>query len=481
MNLTPEQLAIVEAARDTTDNLLVSALAGAAKTTTLVEIAKALPKVDILCLAFNKRIATEMQDRLPGNCTAKTLNSLGHSAWADTIGRRLKVDAGKNYKILRELIELLDPDERGLAFASFTDILQAIAAGKTCGWVPEVKRYEKAKRLMGDDDFHAWLDVEPTDLEWGLIREASIRSLDLAHQGEVDFDDQILCPTVFTAFFPRYPLVMVDEAQDLSALNHAMLRKIAKKRLIAVGDECQSIYGFRGAHEDSMQLLKCEFNMRELILSVSFRCPQNIVREAQWRAPHMRWPEWADEGEVTSLSSWNVEDIPDDATILCRNNAPLFAMAIKLLRHGRYPQLIGSDIGKSLIKLLKKLGRPDMPQAAVLEAIAAWQAGREKKSRNIGSVRDQAECMRIFARQARNLGDTIAYAESLLKQHGPVQLMTIHKSKGLEFNHVYLLDRELIRVAEHQQERNLLYVGQTRAKQTLTYITSGGFIDAEEH
>lgn len=70
MTPTPEQVAIVEAAKQTNDNLLVSALAGAAKTSTLVLIAKALQKHPILCLAFNKRIATEMQERLPGNCTA---------------------------------------------------------------------------------------------------------------------------------------------------------------------------------------------------------------------------------------------------------------------------------------------------------------------------------------------------------------------------------------------------------------------------
>ena len=67
----------------------IKALAGAAKTSTLVLIAKALPNVRMLCLAFNKKIATEMEARLPSNCTAMTLNSLGHRTWAECSGRRL--------------------------------------------------------------------------------------------------------------------------------------------------------------------------------------------------------------------------------------------------------------------------------------------------------------------------------------------------------------------------------------------------------
>ena len=64
---TPEQQAIIDAACGTSDNILVNALAGAAKTTTLEMICKALPVQPILSLAFNKRIAQEMEKRLPGH------------------------------------------------------------------------------------------------------------------------------------------------------------------------------------------------------------------------------------------------------------------------------------------------------------------------------------------------------------------------------------------------------------------------------
>ena len=472
---TPEQAAIVAAATSSEDNLLVAALAGAAKTSTLILVAEALPKTATLCLAFNKRIAKEMEARLPGHCVSATLNSVGHRAWGQAIGRRLIIDPRKNFAILKSLVDELSGDDKEAAYEDFSETLHAIAWAKTCGYVPDGK-YPQAKRLMGDEDFFADLEVRPTELQEDLIRKAVLESIKQSFAGTLDFDDQIFMSTLFPVSFPQFPLVMIDEAQDLSELNHAMLRKLARKRLIAVGDACQSIYAFRGAHESSMDLLRSAFSMRELTLSVSFRCPQAVVREAQWRAPHMRWPDWAAEGRVETWTEWDAGRLAPGTTILCRNNAPLFSMAIRLLKNGRYPELVGNDIGKNLLKWMRKFGPASLPHRGVLQAIDAWQAERERKAKDKGKVRDQAECMRIVARQGKDLGEALAYMDYLLGVVGPVKLMTIHKSKGLEFPTVILLDRHLIRDEHSQQEKNLLYVAQTRAKEALIYASSDGFM-----
>jgi superfamily I DNA/RNA helicase len=245
--------------------------------------------------------------------------------------------------------------------------------------------------------------------------------------------------------------------------------------LIAVGDECQSIYGFRGAHGQAMAEGQARFNMTPLVLSISFRCPQSIVHEARWRAPHMQWPEWAKEGSVTKLGNWGPQDLPNTATILCRNNAPIFSMAINLLKAGRFPQVVGAnDIGTNLIKVLKKLGPPGMKQEMVLAAIRDWQKEKLKKARNERKVQDQADCLVIFAEQGPTLGDALVYAEHLMTAKGPILLMTGHKAKGLEFDDVFILDRHLVRM-EEEQDRNLMYVMQTRSKSSLTYVTSDGW------
>lgn len=473
---TPEQQAIIDEAVSTTDNLMVSALAGAAKTSTLVMVAQALSKTRILCLAFNKRIAVEMQERLPSNCTSLTLNSLGHRTWAESTGLRLILDDKKVFTILSDLVKKLPGREKDEAFESFSETLKAIEFGKSCGYIP-TGQFLNGKRLMDDNEFFAHLEEEPTSLQERLIREVSIASIAEAQKGRIDFNDQIFMPTLFPAMFDHYPLVMVDEAQDLSALNHATLRKLAKKRLIAVGDECQAIYGFRGAHEDSMPKLGEDFKMKKLILSVSFRCPRSVVREAQWRAPHMQFPEWAVEGEVKRMNEWDKDTIPQSAAIICRNNAPLFGMAIKLLKNGRYPQIIGNDIGKYLVKVMDKFSKDKrLPQDEVLAKINEWEALKVKKARTPTKVYDQSACLRIFAVQGETLGDAIAYAQHIFASQGPIQMMTGHKAKGLEFDTVFFLDEHLIRHDEGQ-ERNLRYVIQTRAKKELIYVNSEGFHD----
>jgi hypothetical protein len=413
---TPEQMKIVSAARDTQDNLLISALAGAAKTSTLVLIAKALPGVPTLCLSFNKKIAVEMQERLPSNCEAMTLNSLGHRAWQKAVSKRLILNDKKTYQIVKELIEKeYDEETKTALYEVMSNLIRSIDGGKTAGYIPDgYKAQLKPKGLIGDDEFFNWLDEEPRAAEWNLIVAATKRSLDQAFDGVIDYNDQILMPTCFPlGMFPSYPLVLVDEAQDLSALNHAMLRKLVRKRVIAVGDECQSIYGFRGAHEDSMELLAKTFSMRRLILSTSFRCPVSIVEAARWRAPHMQYPAWAIPGSVSYLGEWDREVLPHESTILCRNNAPLFSMAIKLLKAGRYPELVGNDLAKSLIKTMEKLGPANTKQEEALSLLSRWADKKRKTYRDKSKVDDLEECLSVFIVENPTLGDAIAYAKHI--------------------------------------------------------------------
>lgn len=476
-NPTPEQEALVAAARDTSDNLLVNALAGAAKTSSLVLMAEALKREMILCLAFNKKISVEMEARLPGNCSSMTLNSLGHRAWAEYLSVRLRLDTGKGYRILKEEVEKLKGNDKEEAYEDFAETLKMIQQGKRSGYVPDGKF--KYPGLCGDDDFFIQLDTESSHLQEHLIRKVSAQGIREAEGGIIDFDDQIMMPALWPCTFQQFPVVMVDEAQDLSPLNHRTLQKLVNRRLIAVGDPCQAIYGFRGADEDSMSNMRQMFSMHEMTLSISFRCPRSVVREAQWRAPHMRWPDWAEEGSVRHLERWNSDTIPKDAAIICRNNAPLYTLAITMLKNGRYCKIVGNDVGKGLIKVMQKLGDKSLNRDEALAKVEAWQTRELTRARNKDLVYDKADCMRIFIKEAETLGGAITYADHIMAQEGTTQLMTGHKSKGLEFDDVFILDAKLLHA--EGQDRNLLYVMQTRAKKNLTYITSESFEDEKEH
>ncbi len=321
---------------------------------------------------------------------------------------------------------------------------------------------------------------------FAALRSCMNRSILLAFEGTIDFDDQIFMPTLFPAKFPAYPLTLVDEAQDLSGINHRFLKKLVKeRRLIAVGDPCQAIYGFRGAYADSMDRLQQEFDMRELQLSISFRCPRAVCQEAQWRAPHMRSPEWAKEGAIVDKSKlWSVDDLPSDAVIICRNNAPIYNMAITLLLEGRYPEIIGNDIGKTIIKAMKSLGPDDLSGEDLMKAMESFELKKVSKAREHAKdkARDFCRCMYIFLQKRDTLAEAVKYAEYIMTATGPIKMMTGHKSKGLEFPHVFILDRELLRIHSDDrdnQDKNLLYVMQTRAQDVLTYISTKGFVANE--
>ena len=474
---TPEQEAIIEAAQETNDNLAVIARAGAAKTSTLVMIAEALPATQILCLAFNKKIAEEMAARLPVNCESKTLHGLGYKAWWQFIRKNCKVNDRKVYSLLRAAIDKLDPDDKTEAFELMAETLDIIKASKNVGWLPQSFKGHW-KPLITDDDFFDGLPMEPTGLQISLVAAVAKASFQAALEGEIDFDDMIFCPAICSVQWPRFPLTLVDEAQDLSPINHHILKKLVKtNRIIAVGDPCQAIYGFRGALADSMDQLIEKFDMKTLKLTISFRCARAITENARWLAADMRSPEWAEEGAVLRPVTWAPDDLQLGDAIICRNNAPLFSIAIKMIEVGLLPEIAGRDLAGPLKKIMQKLGKPLLPKLGAIHALEEWKDKELKRAKDgaKGSVMDKYSCILIMLEKTKTLGDAIAYLEHLLARDGRIHLMTGHKSKGLEYDNVFFLDQFLCRI-KHEQDANIKYVIETRAKKKLTYVTSDSFV-----
>lgn len=481
---TPEQQLIYDAARDTNENLIIQALAGAAKTSTLVGIAKRLYGRPILSVAFNKRIADEMTARLPGHCVAKTLNSIGHTAWGQHIGKRLIIEKSKTADIIRGLH--LSPSEQELLREVFSDVVNLVAKAKLHGYVPE-GRYDEALHLIDRENLQDVLsDLEYDPFAWALLDDILAQSIKLSYAGTVDFDDQLYMSTLFGAALPRFSLTMIDEAQDLSPLNHQMIAHlVGNRRIIAVGDHFQSIYGFRGAVADGMSMMKHRFKMREFTLSISFRCPKEVIKLARKRAPLMKWSDTAAEGKVSDFTSsdpsvkyqWGPNIFPRSCAIICRNNAPIFSLGLKLLRAGRAVTVRGMDVSKRLTKILRELGDLAMPREELLEHLARWRTVKLAEGKlSEESIEDRYACLRVFAETTTNLGEAIAHAERLFSSEGPIELLSGHKSKGLEWSSVFHLDPWRIpspfskQGEALEQELNLEYVITTRTKSELTLI-----------
>ncbi len=480
---TEEQQAIVDFVLTEKQNLLGDALAGAAKTSTLELLCEKMPIQPVLSIAFNKRIADEMSKRLPGHVKASTINALGHRVWSEATGRRLTLDVKKNSTMFRAVLDNMPKSIKYELSDSFDEVMKIVRTAKVQGYIP-AGVYPNAKRIITAEEFYGALEEIPTPEQVKCAEEVLVKSINAAYNGTIDFDDQIYMPTLFGGTFPKFPVVMGDETQDWSRLNHEMLAKLlgSTSRFIGVGDPNQSIYMFRGAMSSSMKELENRFHCHRMGLSISFRCPKSVIRKAHSRVPHMKWPEWAEEGEVNEAGEWDIDKVSNGATIICRNNAPLFKATLDLLKNGRGAKLIGAEIGPGLVKIMKKFGPESLTQAEVYDKIDKWEIDALKRSRAPGNVADKRECLEVFASAGPNLGAAIAYAEHVLfKSDGTITLLSGHKSKGHEWDNVYHLDPWRIPskwaspgTEEFEQELNCRYVIETRAKKTLNLISMKG-------
>ena len=465
MTNTDEQDAILAAAKASSNNLMISALAGTGKTSTLELLERAVPRGPILYLVFNRKNADEASKRMLSTTTVRTFNSMGHRIWST--GRNLRVEAKKCNLILRDIIDNAPKDYRDTLWGVYHEVLSGVGLAKALGYIPG-DLYPNAKRLISRSQFHHSLDEIPDDLTADLIDTVLQRSIKQSYEGLIDYNDQIYMPALFGGAYPQFPLVLVDEYQDLSPVNHALLKKLVRGRLIGVGDPWQNIYGFRGAKQGGIEEASEAYNCEALPLSISFRCPSRIVQNVHWHVPHFRW--FTEGGIVDRPTRMEVNDIDDAATIICRNNAPLLGAAFKLLAKGKSFSIAGSDIGPKLVGTMRKLGPETLKRDGVLDSIKEWEADRLEKESKTAS--DMAACMRVFALQGRDLAAAIAYAEHIFKQSGSILLTTGHKAKGLEWPNVIHLDPWLARKDPTPQNKNLDYVISTRSSDRLTEIDS---------
>lgn len=457
---TSEQIAIIDAVRTTSSNIMINAYAGTGKSTTLEMVDDVIKSKPAAYLVFNKDAALKAKKRFPGSTKVMTLNGLGHGVWMKTVSG-VQVNAKKSWDIIRDVASDLKGEDRDC----LAEVVQGVGLAKSLGYVPE-GHFSQASRLLNRKDFHDALEDRPSPLVAELIDSVLISSIRLAYKGVIDFNDQIYMPTLFGGSFPRYPSVLVDEAQDLNPLNHEMLFKCGKGWVVAVGDPWQSIYGFRGAVRQGMDVIRSHYAMQPFTISQSFRCPEAIVAAARWRVPDYKALKPGGRYEI--LQRLHPSSIPDGAAIICRNNAPLLRTAFRLLASERSVQVVGSDIGPRIIRIMQKLGHEDISQATVLDEIALWKEAKLAVTNTPGFVEDMAASMAVIAGYGKTLGQAIAYADYIFKTQGTIKLLTGHKSKGLEWDHVYFLEPGLI--GEHEQDLNLRYVIQTRAKESCSEI-----------
>jgi DNA helicase-2/ATP-dependent DNA helicase PcrA len=481
-------------------HLVVRARAGTGKTTTIIEGVNRAPESSILLCAFNKKIAEELNSRIDNpNAEAKTLHALGFAAirrnWrgmpvaqqtarqdflTDKVcGMQVPRQIGRLVSLLhtkaRDMMPILPTIEGLRDLALFFDYApdDDWSATPRQPYPGEPAREKFSKLLCYDLDYVVGRAYAA--MEYAANNEPT-------YDVGIDFADMIYLPLAYNLLAPDYDMVVVDEAQDLTLAQLTIAQRVCRGRICVVGDDKQAIYAFRGADTRSLDRLKRELGAAELPLTVTYRCCQAVVRQAQGLVP-----------DIVAHSS-NPEGVVDDTKyeqmlqsavagnfILSRLNAPLVSTTLKLLRSQKRARMAGRDIGAGIGAVIKKVGgRSNTLIEDLLSKLHTWESKQVTKFASynqlqlIERTRDQADMIRALAEDSEDVQDLLNRIDWLFTDDDEAEQIlcsSVHKAKGLEADRVYILSDTLYLRGPSVEEDNIFYVATTRAKSHLTMVS----------
>ncbi len=242
-------------------------------------------------------------------------------------------------------------------------------------------------------------------------------------------------------------------------------------------------------------------NTKRLPLSISYRCPKNVVDYARQLVPTIEANEAnTNEGKVVFDASLN--EVEDGDMILCRNNAPLVQVYNEFLKLGKKAYIRGKDIGSNLKNLVRSTRQTKInvdcrddgmfvrlyddlftTRNKIMEK-SAIDAKTAMKSPIIDGKLDMIKALEVLSEGINTTDELIAKIDEIFPKKDNkdgISLSTVHKAKGLEANNVYIVCRSLMpsksakKDWEVQQEHNLMYVAYTRAKNKLGFIDEKDF------
>jgi DNA helicase II / ATP-dependent DNA helicase PcrA len=512
-----EQTAIIDEIRSGTRHVLVEALAGTGKTSTILKSIEESAVKRILLCAFGYKNAEDLRAKMPKappkhTWKASTLHGQGLGVlrsygWKpDPEDKEEGVHEDESEKLVNDIADtiakIVSEDElrgRDLWFS-----LPTAAVGNVKYAVSnEIRRaardllhHWKDRCLPGqedvdNDELEAFDDIgseKDADLAHTIARFACLAGARI-DRPKIDYHDMIWLPLVLD-LMPKwpYPLVIVDEGQDLSRPQFELAKRLMSPgaKIVVVGDLRQSIYGWRGAVGDEVWTEMKDMGAVTLPLTVSFRCARAVVAAANVLVEDLRAWDEAPAGAVhTCAFARMIEGLPKatiDSFVLSRNNAVLFDIALKLWsRNAIFSFSKGKELATGLHALVNQLNTNDAE--SFRKSLDEWYERTLAKAEEKHAI---SKITRTKQRRATLLA-LLTCAEprglhALLQRltterdNAVVKLATVHGAKGLEADRVYLMRETFARHQERppdpipQEELNLEYVAITRAKRALVWV-----------
>ena len=494
------QKAIFDYIQHEKGNLVVEAAAGSGKTYTLVKALSLIPQDKrVLMTAFNKDIVKELTKKVKEfpNVEVRTLHGLGMILTTRGLGIGGMKPEGYKYTqlIYNHWQDLTKTNINKLSRNARKSFVENTKKLVDFGRFYLATTRSEMIELMIKYDIPCVADEVDVALKVMAIGGKNLDS--------IDYTDMIWMPQIYDLHLQEceYDFIMVDECQDLNVAERNLVLRCLKEggRLIAVGDSNQCIYGFSGSDPDSFRAIQSIPNTVSMPLSISYRCPESVVKFAQNLVPSIEAKQGAEEGVI--LDCVSLDDVHDGDMVLCRNNAPLLQVYCKLLEQGKRAYIRGSDVGKNLQNIVigthKDYLHTNLKQdgvfirlyedlfnsrKAIMERYGISQEDAMKHE-TIQAKLDMIRALEVLGADLTTTEELTKKIEDIFPKNDKgegIMLSTVHKAKGLEADNVFIACASLMPSKsaldewQVQQERNLMYVAYTRAKKVL------GFLNEEE-
>lgn len=465
--------------KNTKNSLGIQACAGSGKTTTIINCLDLIsPNLDTIMLAFNRDIKEELKLRAPSHVTVSTLHGFGCRMIFMNLGSKIAVVENKVFNLGCKLfdswkITIENKYSYVARVAKIVDFMRFNLCTEDDDLILEMAA-EYGVNIFGEEIFHA-----------KKLLEASNKKI---HE-QIDFVDMIYLPAVKNFKIKKYHFVIIDELQDLSRAQQEMLKKMIQPkggRFMGVGDPNQSIYHFMGADSDSfdrsMELIP---NIKRMPLSITYRLTKALTRHAQELVPDIEFHEDAEEG--VEPRDGDMSEVRGKDFVVCRNTKPLIILYVYLLKKGVKVNILGKEIGNSINNLIDRTRQKTVE--GMLKHLGVHRLKIKRKLLEKGVIKtdkhpqiieydEKVEIITILAERFSSVKLLKEFIDKVFldKDVPGITLSTIHKTKGLEADRVFILLPNLIpsqyatTPKQLQQEQNLLYVARTRAKKELIYI-----------
>jgi superfamily I DNA/RNA helicase len=262
---------------------------GSGKTKTLtIKLARILaedvqPPRGVACITYNNECARELETRLEalgvepgGRLFVGTVHSFSLTQIVMPYAKSAKLGLPDPFRVATY------QQQRAALETAFA---RTIGAGNPHDWTFRMGTY---RRSILNRSSAAWRERDPELARLVVAYEASLRA-----QGLIDFDDMPLLAVralrehtwLQRAILAKYPVLVVDEYQDLGQALHRMVLGLCFSsgiRLVAVGDVDQSIYGFTGANPELLQQVSDRDDVQDVRLKFNYRSGTKIVTASEY-------------------------------------------------------------------------------------------------------------------------------------------------------------------------------------------------------